>query len=381
MIKINKENKSCIKPLVTFIFGTRPEAIKLAPVIKKFYECSRIQIRVINTGQHRDLVGGVLNTFGIVIDKNFDVMLEKPSLTNLNCLILKSLEEEFNEHNPKLVIVQGDTATAYCAALSAFYKRISVAHVEAGLRTNDIYAPFPEEVNRRLISQISLLHFAPTKLAKFNLLKSNVNGKVFNTGNTVIDAILDISKRDYKFSIPDIDFKKDKVILATIHRRENWGENLSNICLGLLEIIKIHKDVKILLPFHPNKVVQKPIKKILGTHRRVILVESLEYIELVHVLKSCFLVITDSGGIQEEAPTFNKPVLITREKTERAEGIKVGTSKLVGTDKKEIFNAANQLLNDNELYKKMSSAKNPFGDGKSSEKILKECLNYLKINY
>ena len=380
MTKIQKGNES-FKPLISFIFGTRPEAIKLAPVIKKFYECSELKIRVINTGQHRDLVTGVTNIFGIMTNKNFDVMTDKPSLTNLNCLILKKLEEEFDKHHPKLVIVQGDTATAYCAALAAFYKRISVAHVEAGLRTNDIYAPFPEEVYRRLISQIASLHFAPTELAKHNLLKSNVNGKVSKTGNTVIDSILDISKRDCRFSIPDINFEKDKVILATIHRRENWGDNLSNICLGLLEIIRIHEDVKILLPFHPNKIVQNPIKNILGNERRVILVKPLEYIELVHVLKLCFFVITDSGGIQEEAPTFDKPVLITREKTERTEGIEVGTSKLVGTDKKEIFDAANQLLTDNELYKKMSSAVNPFGDGNSSNKILKECLNYLNIDY
>ena len=370
--------KNNSKKLVTFIFGTRPEAIKLAPVIKAFKEEKSIQTRVINTGQHKEILEDVLNVFEIDVDKKLEIIHDKPSLTNLNCQILNKLEKEFEICKPDLLVVQGDTATSYASSLSAFFKKIPVAHIEAGLRTYDIYQPFPEEINRRLISQIATLHFAPTDLAKQNLIRDNITKNVYNTGNTVIDAVLEISKTNHKKIVKNINYEKDNLILVTIHRRENWGNNLKNICFGLQKILKIHTDKELIFPLHPNKIVRDPIKKILKNEKRVHLIEPLNYIELVYLLKSCQFVITDSGGLQEEAPTFNKPVLIARDKTEREEGIKAGTSKLVGTNPENIFKAADQLIRDKKLYEEMAESSNPFGDGKASSRILHECLNFLK---
>ena len=366
------------KNLVTFIFGTRPEAIKLAPVIKAFRENKSIKTRVVNTGQHKEILEDVLKIFEINVDKRLDIKYDKPSLTNLNCQILKKLETEFDNFIPQLLVVQGDTATSYASSLSAFFKKIPVAHIEAGLRTYDIYQPFPEEINRRLISQIATLHFAPTDLAKQNLIKDNITNNVHMTGNTIIDAVLEISKINHKPILKNVNFEKDNLILCTIHRRENWGENLQKICFGLQKIVEKHSHIKLIFPLHPNKLVREPIKRILKNEKRVHLIEPLNYLELVYVLKSCQFVITDSGGIQEEAPTFNKPVLITRDKTERGEGISAGTSKLVGTNSENIFKAADDLINNKKLYKEMSQAKNPFGDGKSSSRILNKCLDFLK---
>ena len=370
-----KEN---LIPLITFIFGTRPEAIKLAPVIKLFKKCKLVRVRVINTGQHREILTDVLKIFDIQVDNNLNVMMENPSLTDLNCKILKQLEIEFNKNLPSLVLVQGDTATSYASSLASFYKKIPVAHVEAGLRTNDLYQPFPEEMNRRLITQIASLHFAPTELAKQNLINENITRNVHYTGNTVIDSVLEISKISNNFFLKDIDFNKDDIILSTIHRRENWGENLKDICSGLLKLLNEHQNIKLIIPLHPNKIVREPIKKILGHQERVFLIEPLSYIDLVFVLRSSLIVITDSGGIQEEAPIFNKPVLITRNNTEREEGVLAGTSKLVGTKSEKIFLEANKLISNKSEYKKMAGAKNPFGDGKSSQRILDKCLKYLQ---
>lgn len=367
-------------PLITFIFGTRPEAIKLAPVIQLFKKCELIKIRVINTGQHKEISSDVLKIFDICENNNLSVIRESPSLTELNCKILTLLEIEFNNYPPSLVVVQGDTATSYASSLAAFYKKIPVAHVEAGLRTNDLYQPFPEEINRRLISQIASIHFAPTALAKQNLLNSNITKNVYETGNTVVDSLFEISKASNDFNLEGVDFNKDDIILATIHRRENWGENLQNICSGLLKILGEHPNIKLIIPLHPNKIVSEPIKKILGHQQKVFLIEPLSYADLVFVLRSSLIVITDSGGIQEEAPTFNKPVLITRNKTERQEGVQVGTSKLVGTKSENIFFEANKLILNKSEYNRMAEAKNPFGDGKASKRILDKCLNYLEIS-
>ena len=365
------------KPLVTFIFGTRPEAIKLAPVINAFKENSFFRVRVLLSGQHRDLVIDILKIFDIQPDEDFNVMTEVPSLTNLTCAILKKLDQEFSTFLPNLVIIQGDTTTAYSAALAAFYKKIQVAHIEAGLRTDQIYSPYPEEANRRFIAQIANLHFAPTKLAEENLVSSRTIGKIINTGNTVIDALLYISKIKHEFKIENIDFEKDKLILVTIHRRENWS-NITEICKGLLRAVDKNPNLRLLVPMHPNKLVREPIIKILGKNKKVVLRDSLNYLDLISVLKKCFFVITDSGGIQEEAPTFKKPVLVARLNTERVEGIEAGTAKLINPDCESIYKEINLLLNNCNLYKKMSSAINPYGDGKSSQRILKECLNQLK---
>ncbi len=367
------------KPLVTFIFGTRPEAIKLAPVINAFKKSKFIRVRILLSGQHRDLVLDILKIFDIEVDENFNVMTEAPSLTKLTCSILQKLDKEFSTFLPSIVIVQGDTTTAYAAALAAFYKKIPVAHVEAGLRTDQIYSPFPEEANRRFISQIAKLHFAPTKLAEENLISSKIIGKIINTGNTVIDALLYISNIQNKFKLENVDFEKNKLILVTIHRRENWS-NLTEICQGLLQAVDENQNLRVVVPMHPNKLVREPIIKILGESNKVILRESLNYLDLISILKKCYFVITDSGGIQEEAPTFRKPVLVARLNTERIEGINSGSAKLIPPKRESIYQEINLLLNDDEIYKKMSNSKNPYGDGKSSQRILDACLNELQIN-
>ena len=357
-------------PLITFILGTRPEAIKLAPLINLFKENSFFEIRVVITGQHREMVYEVLNIFEIKPDIDLKIMRENQTLNKLNSIILESLEIEFDKFLPDIVIVQGDTTTAYAAAMASFYKKIKIAHVEAGLRTENLYSPFPEEANRRLISQISDFHFAPTKLAEENLIKSKVPGKVFLTGNTVIDALLYIANKN-KIDEDRYQNKTQKIILVTIHRRENWGSNIEDVCDGLKKLLDNYSDIRIILPMHPNKIIRDSIIDKLGVIDRVSLIEPLKYPELIEILKVCYLVLTDSGGIQEEAPSLGKPVLVLRDNTERIEGIKNGTAKLVGTRAERIFKEVKLLIDNSDAYKKMSEAKNPYGDGKACEKILK----------
>ena len=362
---------------VTVIIGTRPEAIKLAPLILELKKHNLVKTRVILSGQHKDIVSQVMNLFKIKEDKNLLVFKKNQSLGSINAKILSKMESEFKEHQTDLVIVQGDTTTAFSAAIAAFYKKIAIAHVEAGLRTEDLYEPFPEEANRRLISQIASLHFAPTKSSKSNLLNSGIDNKsIVISGNTVIDALLYVSNnlnpKEYK------KFKDEKIILATIHRRENWGEPLSSICDGLKLILKKYPDHKIIIPMHPNKEVRRIIKEKLKSYNQAVLLEPLPYDALVFLLKSCKFVLTDSGGLQEEAPAFGKPVLVLRGNTERVEALSAGTTKLVGTDASKIFKSSDLLLSNVKEYNKMANAINPYGDGHSSKLISIECINFLK---
>ena len=364
--------------LITFVIGTRPEAIKLAPVILAFRKSDKFRIRVILTGQHQTMVRQVMDFFKISEDINLNIMRYEQSLSHITFSTLSKLEEEFKNNKPDLVMVQGDTNTSFAGGLSAFYFKIPVAHIEAGLRTDDKYQPYPEEVNRRMISQYATLHFAPTQTSKDNLLSSGIKENIYVTGNTVIDALLYADKRIRGFSFP-LDYKNKKIILTTIHRRENWGEKYEEILIAIKEIISRNGNISILFPMHNNPILRTLVKKILGGNPRVLLTESLNYLELVSAIKYCSLVLTDSGGLQEESPTFGKPVLVLRDKTERPEGIKYGVTKLVGTKKDNIIKEVEKIINNKNLYKQFSNKINPFGDGSSSERILEICEKFFNL--
>jgi UDP-N-acetylglucosamine 2-epimerase (non-hydrolysing) len=356
---------------VCIVLGTRPEAIKLAPVINLLCQDSDFSTSLILTGQHREMVAQVMELFEITPDRDLEIMQTKQSLTQITCKSLAGLEEIFSQLKPDLVLVQGDTTTAFAAALGAFYQQIPIGHVEAGLRTDDLLNPFPEEANRRLISQLAQLHFAPTPQAAKNLENSQVTGEIHLTGNTVIDALLFVAEKvkQERLQIPGLDWSKFRVILATLHRRENWGEPLKRIAQAWLEILASNPEVALLLPLHLNPIVREPLQRLLGNHPRIFLVEPLSYGELVSAMQQCDLIMTDSGGLQEEAPSLGKPVLVLRDTTERPEAIAAGTAKLVGTETETIFTSATEILNDSLLYSQMAQSINPFGDGKAAERI------------
>ncbi len=355
---------------ICFTLGTRPEAIKLAPVIRTFQSSSKFATQVILTGQHREMVAQVMEIFGLTADRDLDIMQHQQTLTDITQRSLQGLEQLFKEIQPKLVIVQGDTTTAFAAALAAFYQQIPIGHVEAGLRTDNIYNPFPEEANRRLISQIAQLHFAPTSLAVENLHKSGVTGEIHQTGNTVIDALLTVAQSQPACDIPGLEWSKYRVILSTIHRRENWGAPLQSIGEAILQILAKFPDTALLLPLHRNPTVREPLTQILGNHPRVFLTEPLDYSQLVGAIQRSYLLLSDSGGIQEEAPSLGKPVLVLRDTTERPEAVTGGTAKLVGTEKDRITTAASELLGNPQAYQAMATAINPFGDGTAAAQIL-----------
>ena len=366
-------NQKC----VCIILGTRPEAIKLAPVIQVFQKYSGFELQVILTGQHREMVEQVMRLFNIKADYNLEIMQARQSLNDITCRSLQGLEALFQEKKPDLVVVQGDTTTAFAAALAAFYQKIPVGHVEAGLRTDDIFNPYPEEANRRLISQITQLHFAPTPWAVENLQRSGVLGEIHMTGNTVIDALLNVAATHAVCNIPGLDWESYRVLLATVHRRENWGEPLDAIAQGFLQILDKFPDTALLLPLHRNPTVRVPLQELLGNHPRIFLTEPLDYSELVGAIGRSHLLLTDSGGLQEEAPSLGKPVLVLRDTTERPEAVAAGTAKLVGTTSQNIFAAAAELLSDPDAYQAMANAINPFGDGHAAERILQIVQNYL----
>lgn len=367
------------KKLITIVLGTRPEAIKLAPVIKIFKNCGKFKTRVVITGQHKEMVHQVLRIFDIEPQKDLNIMQHKQSLTQITCLILEGLKKDFKEKKPSLVIVQGDTSTAFAAALGAFYAQIPIGHIEAGLRTNQLNDPFPEEGNRRLISQIGSLHFAPTNKSKLNLINSGTEGIIEVTGNTVIDALFMISKQNVIPKFSGIDWKK-KVIFVSVHRRENWGLRLQDIIKGLKLILREYNDIIILLPLHPNPIIKEPFLEAFQNTKKVVLIKPLNYSELVGTIKNCYALLTDSGGLQEEAPSLGKPVLVLRKTTERPEAIAAGTAKLIGTDPESILRETGNILINKKAYQKMSRAINPFGDGKASERILKICKEFLNKN-
>jgi UDP-N-acetylglucosamine 2-epimerase (non-hydrolysing) len=364
---------------VCFTLGTRPEAIKLAPVIRTFQASSKFTTQVVLTGQHREMVAQVMEIFGLRADRDLEIMQHQQTLTDITQRSLQGLEQLFKEIEPHLVIVQGDTTTAFAAALAAFYQQIPIGHVEAGLRTDNIYNPFPEEANRRLISQITQLHFAPTSLAVTNLHKSGVTGEIHQTGNTVIDALLTVAKSQPPCDIPGLDWSKYRVILSTVHRRENWGEPLQQIGAAMLQILEEFPDTALLLPLHRNPTVREPLTQILGEHPRVFLTEPLDYSQLVGAIQRSYLLLSDSGGIQEEAPSLGKPVLVLRDTTERPEAVTGGTAKLVGTDVARITAAASELLSDPQAYQAMATAINPFGDGTAAVQILNAVEQFFKV--
>jgi len=360
---------------ILFLFGTRPEAIKLAPLIKEFKSSQKFEVKICVTAQHREMLDQVLKFFKLVPDYDLNLMKPNQSLFKLTASIIEALESVLNDCMPDLIFVQGDTTTAFVGALAAFYKKVKIAHIEAGLRSHNKYAPFPEEINRVLVGHIADYHFAPTEKAKENLLREGITKNIWVVGNTVIDALflgLEIIKAHGEKSYYDffhfIDFSK-KIILVTGHRRESLGEPFRNICFALKKIADFFADVEIVYPVHLNPNVRKPVYEILQGHPRIHLIEPLEYPYLIWLMNKSYLVLTDSGGIQEEAPSLGKPVLVMRNVTERIEGIEAGTAKLVGTNKEGIVSETVKLLEDVEEYTKMAKAVNPYGDGKSSIRI------------
>lgn len=371
---------------IFFAVGTRPEAIKLAPLIHKFNEHKgKFKSFVCSTGQHREMLDQVFDFFKIKPDHTINLERRDASLFDLSSIVLKKLESILSAIKPDLVVVQGDTSTAFIAALAAYYAKIPVAHVEAGLRSNNKYSPFPEEINRALIGRIADFHFAPTKAAREILIKENSPGKIYVVGNTVIDALfftLKTINKTYRTSCPaklsEVDFSK-RIVLVTGHRRESFGEPLKRICLALKEIPELFPDVRIIYPVHMNTNVRLPVKNIIGGCAGIHLTEPLSYPEMVWLMDKSFLIVTDSGGIQEEAPSLGKPVLVTRDVTERMEGVRAGNAILVGTKKQKIIDAVVKLLTNKVCYKRMSNSINPYGDGKTSERIcriLDEALQY-----
>ena len=367
--------------LISFVIGTRPEAIKLAPLILEFRKSKEIKTNIILSGQHNEMIQPVMDVFNLEEDVNFDVLGRSNSLEQTTSLILNELSNYFDKIKPDLVFVQGDTITAFAGALSAFFKKIPIAHVEAGLRTKSIFSPFPEEANRRMISQLTSLHFAPTELAYENLLKNGIKKDIFISGNTVIDALNLVSKKKNNFKIEGIDIFNEKFILTTVHRRENWGEPIKNISKAILNVVKKNEGIKVILPMHKNPLVRKPLIEILGNNENILLIDPLPYFEFILTLKNAFIVLTDSGGIQEEAHTLGKSILILRDCTERPEVILNGNALLVGTDFRKIELELNNLLKVSKEDKGLKKNLNTFGNGDASKLILKETLNYLRDNY
>lgn len=359
-------------------FGTRPEAIKLFPVIHELQQDADFNVTVCVTAQHREMLDQVLKIANIEPDVDLDIMRPNQTLPEITARILSSFDETLERFSPDRVIVQGDTTTAMAAALCAYYRKIPVDHVEAGLRSGDIYSPFPEEVNRKMVGSIASLHFAPTVRAAEALIRENVpTERVFITGNTVIDALLETKERIADFSdvrkmidshLPDQGENRN-IVLVTAHRRENFDGGIQEIAAAILKLAE-REDTLVVFPVHPNPNVIGPIRALLGDHPRIRLLPPLEYLPFVYLLSRCHFVLTDSGGVQEEAPALGKPVLVMRNTTERPEGIDAGTALLVGTDSERIFREAERLLNDRRHYGRMSRAHNPFGDGKASRRIV-----------
>lgn len=366
----------CKKILI--VFGTRPEAIKMAPVVKALKESPEFDARVCVTAQHRQMLDQVLDLFGIIPDFDLDLMRQNQDLTDVTCRVLYGLRDVLGRWRPDVLLVHGDTTTAMAASLAAFYQRVSIGHVEAGLRTGDIYSPWPEEANRRLVGGLAQWHFAPTVTSRDNLLKEGVAPtSIYVTGNTVIDAMLEVRNRiDTNEQLRDrlseaysfLDARR-RLILVTGHRRENFGGGFERICEALLTLAEAHDDIEILYPVHLNPNVREPVEKLLGGKENIHLIDPQDYLPFVYLMNRSYMVLTDSGGIQEEAPALGKPVLVMRDTTERPDAIWAGTAKLVGTEVSRIVEEVGQLLSDSRVYAEMAHATNPYGDGHSASKI------------
>jgi UDP-N-acetylglucosamine 2-epimerase (non-hydrolysing) len=367
---------------VLIVFGTRPEAIKMAPVVHELANAQGIEAKVCVTAQHREMLDQVLKLFDISPDFDLNLMRPDQDLTDITTNVLLGIRETFKAWRPDWVLVHGDTTTALATSLAAYYEKISVAHVEAGLRTGNIYSPWPEEINRRIAGVVSDIHFSPTEIAKANLLREGVEeSSIFVTGNTVIDALLTVVERvrrdpqvqaDMERSFAYIDDSK-KMILVTGHRRENFGDGFLNICGALAEISR-RSDVQIIYPVHLNPKVKEPVSRLLGDNENIHLIEPQDYLPFVYLMEKAYIILTDSGGIQEEAPSLGKPVLVMRDTTERPEALNAGTVALVGTDRQNIVNEVNRLLDNSSEYYIMSQAHNPYGDGSAAKIIAKAML-------
>ncbi|NOQ14856.1 MAG: UDP-N-acetylglucosamine 2-epimerase (non-hydrolyzing) [Methyloprofundus sp.] len=366
------------KKRILIIFGTRPEAIKMAPVVKAFQNDERFETKVCVTAQHRDMLDQVLGLFSIEPDYDLDIMRQNQGLTGITCAILTGLEAVLQDFSPDRVLVHGDTSTTFATSLAAYYQKIAVGHVEAGLRTHNIYSPWPEEANRKLTGALADLHFAPTDTARDNLLQENVPDKNISvTGNTVIDALCHVEesirnnrqlRTELAGRFPFINADK-KIILVTGHRRESFGDGFENICQALRELAR-REDIQIIYPVHLNPHVREPVNRLLKDIQHVHLIEPQDYLPFVYLMMQAHIILTDSGGIQEEAPSLGKPVLVMRDTTERPEAVTAGTVKLVGANKIKIINNVALLLDNQEEYRKMSFAHNPYGDGKASQRIV-----------
>lgn len=366
--------ETAVKKIV-FIFGTRPEAIKLCPVIKEFKKINeknnKINIQICLTGQHADMLDSVLDTFSLDADHRFLVMQKGQSLAELNSSVFLKVGELLDKEKPDLVFVHGDTATAFASALACFFRKIPIAHVEAGLRTYELYSPYPEEFNRRAISCMASFHFAPTEAARENLLREGIDSKdIFVTGNTVIDALRFTVKEGYSHSL--LDWAEDsKLIIITAHRRESLGEPMRKSFRAIRRIFEERKDIKAIYPVHPNPAVRRIAEEELSGCERIKIIEPLDVLDFHNFLARCYCVLTDSGGIQEEAIFFHKPILLMRESTERPEGVEAGGVVLVGNEEEKIYRSIELLLDNDLLYQKMADAENPYGDGRASERIVR----------
>lgn len=368
---------------VMSIFGTRPEAIKMCPLVKELEKQKEIESIVCLTGQHREMLQQVIDIFGTKVHYNLDIMQPKQTLTTITTAVLQKLDPVLAEAKPDIVLVHGDTTTSFAAALAAFYRQIPVGHVEAGLRTFDKYSPFPEEMNRSLTGRIAELHFAPTKNNRKNLANENVTENVFVTGNTVIDAFKTTVRSGYQYKDKDvrtIDFSGKRCILMTAHRRENLGEPLRNICRAVKRIVEDFPDTEVVYPVHMNPAVKDTATEILGGMDRVHLIRPLDVEDMHNLMSESFMVMTDSGGLQEEAPACGVPVLVLRTETERPEAVEAGTVKVVGVSEEVIYENAKTLLTNRTEYDRMAKAVNPYGDGHASERIVKAIIDW-KRNY
>ncbi|WP_460293243.1 non-hydrolyzing UDP-N-acetylglucosamine 2-epimerase [Clostridium tertium] len=363
------------KMRVLSVFGTRPEAIKMAPLVKALEKDERFESIVCVTAQHREMLDSVLSIFNIKPNYDLNIMKHGQNIIDISDKVLRGVDEVIKNCEPDIVLVHGDTSTTLNGALAAFYNKVVIGHVEAGLRSDDIYSPFPEEANRKLTGAIANIHFAPTQNNKNNLLSEGINSeKIYVTGNTVIDALLSVIDEDYKFEekeLNSIDFDNKKVILLTTHRRENWGKPMENIFEAVIEVIEENDDMEVIFPMHKNPLIRELAHKYFDNYKEKIhLIEPLEYVEFTNIMNKVYLIMTDSGGIQEEAPVLGKPVIVLRTETERPEAVGAGTVKLAGIEKEIIVSTLNELMNNFEVYKSMAYSTNPYGDGKACERIL-----------
>ncbi len=358
---------------VCSVFGTRPEAIKMAPLVKELQSREELDAKVLVTAQHREMLDSVLELFDITPDFDLNIMKHGQTITDITTRVLHGVGEIFEQEKPDLVLVHGDTTTTFAAALASFYQKIAVGHVEAGLRTGNIYSPYPEEMNRKLTGSLATYHFSPTIMNVENLLRENISKEnVVITGNTVIDALLSVTDKSYRFEIEElneIDETKQRLILLTCHRRENWGEPMKQIFEAINELTSNHSDVVVVFPMHKNPSIRELARTYFENNPSVRLIEPLDYEPFANLMKKSYLILTDSGGIQEEAPALGKPVLVLRTETERPEAVKAGTVRIAGIETERIVQLADELLSSQKSYDEMAHAANPYGDGTSSKQI------------